>query len=103
MTLTSRLYWERIMLKKYTLIIFLILVTVMIVIPYGVGIFRSGSQRTGFPLKFFESNSGPPPFFGSTFSWKALLIDLFAYYIAAVGCVYLWEALKPFLKFGQGR
>ena len=86
------------MLKKTTLVLFLAITIVTTIVPYVFGVFTSGSQKVGFPLRFFERSSAPPPFFGTTFWWRALLIDLLIYYCTAVGLVYLSEALKKLMR-----
>ena len=57
---------------------------IAVILPFLAGINTMGTQRIGFPLRFFESTSAPPPAFGSTFSWKALLLDLAIYYLLAI-------------------
>jgi hypothetical protein len=80
--------------NKRTLLLFSIICAAMLVGPFIFGLHIMGSQKVGFPFRFYEWSSAPPPAFGSTFSWNALLLDLIIYYLMAVACVALWRFLR---------
>jgi hypothetical protein len=83
-----------IFLKGSTLILFAAIVALTFLYAVYTTFTRMGTQRIGFPFRFYESTSAPPPAFGSTFSWKFLLLDLLIYYLVAVCISLLWNLVR---------
>lgn len=83
---------------KNTFWLFLAFVSLFMVLPYILGIFRMGSDRVGFPLRFFERTSAPPPAASSIFSGRAFAIDLLVYVAAALIVLAVWEGVRRGLR-----
>jgi len=73
-----------ILFGKVTWMAFAFLVVGVLLLPLAIDSRKVGRQHLGFPFRFYEHTSAPPPAYGSKFSWPALIGDLVIYYAAAV-------------------
>jgi hypothetical protein len=85
-------------LVKNSFWLFLVFVFVAMVLPFVLGIFVMGTHRIGFPLRFYERTSAPPPATGSMFAARAFVVDLLIYFAGAVAVLLLWQVLKRAFK-----
>ncbi|HEY3835173.1 MAG TPA: hypothetical protein VGL72_01310 [Bryobacteraceae bacterium] len=83
-----------VLLKSSTWIVFAVIAGLAFLIAAFSRVMRIGSQSIGFPFRFYESTSAPPPAFGHTFSWKFLILDLLIYYVVAVFLNLIWNLLR---------
>ena len=66
-------FWVRLLL------IFASLVLGLLVIPWFVTAFQSGTRRFGFPIRFYFDDRSPPPFNESRFEPWGFIADLAIY------------------------
>lgn len=85
-------------MAKSTFALFLIFVAVTIVFPFVLGKFMPGTEKVGFPLRFFQHTTAPPPDSSTTFSPVALVADLLICLAAAAAVAFLWELLKKSIR-----
>jgi hypothetical protein len=89
----SSSFWVR------SLVVFAGIVLLLLVVPWVVGLFRAGSIRFGFPIRFYWHDASPPPFFETRFEPWALAANLVIYLVVAIA---LSALVGYFGKGGRG-
>jgi len=86
-------FMYRVFFQKKTVSLFGAFVVVAIVAAFASRIFVLGSVSIGFPFVFYEFRSGPPPYYGGTFSWSLLLLNICCYYLFSVFVICVIESI----------
>lgn len=89
--MTRKRAWLSGAFGRRTLLIFGLTVLGCMVLPRLAVLAQSGSQRLGFPLRYYWFDASPPPFSESRFAMAPFIANLLIYYVFALVVSFLVE------------